>query len=201
MTARVVAAVLVSAVALLPARGEEPKRPVAWERYQTLTNNNIFVKDRRPARSSSVPSGAASPRREGSSTERAMVLTGIVRHDGEYIAFVEDTRTRATTRVRIGEALGAGRVTAMTLDALDYEKDGAPVRVEVGKNFEGGVVAALPPSGSAGGDTTSGAAGASAAGWDSLLERMRQRRLREMGLAPTPTTTIESAAPNQENQP
>jgi len=73
----------------------------------------------------------------------------------------------------------------MTLDAVDYVRDGATVRVEVGKSFEGAAAGDMPSASSESGATPAGGSGSSITPTPgseaSLLERMRQRRLKEMG--------------------
>lgn len=186
MTGRwIIAAALVSALATTSqAQESKTTKTASWERYQNLTSNNIFVKDRRPQTSGGSRS-SHTPRPESASTERTLVLSGIVQQDGVYIAFVEDTRARTTTKLRIGDALGQGKVAAMTLDAVDYVRDGATVRVEVGKNFEGAAAGTMPSASSDSGSTPGGGSGSAVAPTPgseaALLERMRQRRLKEMG--------------------
>lgn len=185
MSGKWIVAAAVATTLAFAAEAQESRtaKPGSWERYQALTSNNIFVKDRRPQSSGSGRSSPAT-HAEAATTERSFVLTGVVQQDGVFYAFVEDTRNRTTMKVRAGEDVCRGKLAALTLDSVDYVKDGATTRVEVGRNFEG-TTASAPAATSADASTTPAAPGAVVAPTPgseaALLERLRQRRLKEMG--------------------
>ena len=157
------------------AQGTKPSNP-SWETYQILVTNNMFLRDRSAAIRPS-PEMQTPP-----SPQKSTVLTGIVRQGQEYIAFLEDTQTHATAKVRAGEPVCQGRLTSIAMHYVDYEKDGATTRIEIGKNLEGAAADLLPlaasqatPSATVG--APSGAPGSAA----DILERLRQKRLKEIG--------------------
>ena len=119
-----------------------------------------------------------------------MVLKGIVRRGDEYVAFVEDTRSGATSTVRANGSAGEGRVVRLGLDYVEFEKNSRTVKVALGRTLEGNAAGAPAASGSsaaapASGGTTDAASSSSgaapaASGENATLELMRQRRQREM---------------------
>ena len=192
---------LPAAVWPVPAAAQENR---AWDNYRVLVDRNIFLRDRRPPRPTrTIRSQPRMP--EPSDTDRGIVLTGVARHDGEFIAFFEDTGTRATGRAAVGQAIGKGKVTAITLDGVEYERDGSVSRIEIGDALRGGrfvreTVAAKPGPATRPGEPpapTTGPATASAepapatrpappettdktSDVADILKRMRQRREREL---------------------
>lgn len=191
LTAAVAASAL--AIALPPRAATGQDR--SWDRYRVLVERNIFLRDRRPAR----PRGSSRPiQRVVRDSDRDIVLTGIGRRDGETVAFFENTATGVTTRTSVGQAVGKGRARSITLDVVDYERDGSVSRIEIGYALQGGrfvreTVAAGPPAttrpGEPSGSTTGPAAETRPApsGSDTktsdiadILKRMRQRREQEL---------------------
>lgn len=163
-----------------PEKAAEPK--AASDRYEVLTERNIFLRDRR--RRNTGPKAAP----EAPPPERTTVLTGIVHQGTEYVAFLEDRKTNATTKVRVGDALLEGRVEQITLDYIEYAKNDKTIKVEVGKSLEGAEpesASSAVEAGSAVGGTASEAspkpAGSTDGGDGGVLERLRQRRLAESG--------------------
>ena len=168
------AAVLGGAV---PADDEQTPPVVSqgWERYEVLVERNIFSRDRgRPdPRESERESYVPPP----PPPERFLLLTGIVKQGDEWLAFLEDARTGAVSKLRVGDGVLEGRVAAITMDSIDYEKDGRIAHVAMGDNLEGG---RSSRSGSTVSSPTTSAP-ASSAGSSNILERLRQRRQRELG--------------------
>ncbi len=164
---------------------QQGRAQVLWEDYKVVVERNIFARDRgkRPTTTAAEPTMSPPPR-----PERYFLLTGIVQQGEEGIAFFEDTRTGTTSRIRAGESIAGGRLANITLDYVEYESDGQTVRIKVGKNLEGSLTAPavpyeffesagpleVPESGTSG---ELGAVDNDAAG---ILERLRQRRQREL---------------------
>jgi hypothetical protein len=202
------ARLLLLAAVVVPAATSPP--PVAtgqddqWDKYGLLVERNIFLRYRRRA-----VARAPSPRPTGPvvrDSDRDVILTGVGRRDGEYVAFFENTASEITVRARTGQAVGQGRIKAITLDAVEYERDGAVTRIQVGDALQGGrfvretVAAAPPPATRPSGPSTSpttmpqtaasqpapspGPAAPAGGDKDSdtadIVERMRQRREREL---------------------
>ena len=164
--------------------------------YAVLLNRSIFLKGRQvTARGSGVgggnagstgvapttlPVAADAPRPEGH-----LVLNGVTLVGAEKYAFVEDAPAGKVTKVRVGERIASGKVSAITFDAIDYDSNGKVTRVNIGQNLNG-VQAAPPSTRPAGADASAsggGTAPAPPAGGpgDDMLARLRARRQQELG--------------------
>jgi len=154
------------------------------EDYDLLVEKNIFLRDRRRRVVRRPMTTRPVVRRVVYDTDRSFVLTGIARRDGEYVAFFENVRTEATTRIATSQPVGKGEVGAITLDGVEYRRDGSTATIKMGQSLAGTVpvrvivppvpVAPASPSGpttqpamaegdTAGGDTAGGdTAGATA---------------------------------------
>ncbi len=165
--------------------GEEGQEQAVWDNDKVVVERNIFRRDRRRApKTVFAPAKEPPPR-----PERYIVLTGIVQQSKGHIAFLEDTRTGTTTRVRIGDSVAEGKLKDITLDYVEYESNGDVARIEIGKNLDGSVSTPAIPQESSEEDGTPDvpAAGTpgdgAAAGGDeaAILERLRQKREKELG--------------------
>ena len=180
--------------------------PPSWEKYKVIVERNIFLRQRsnyshRPEFTHTTEMPMARPR-------SPIVLTGIIRQGSEHIAFLENTSTGVTLRVAAGSTYADGRVTRIELDHIEYEKDDQTVTVSIGSNLQGepaagpatfgertdllqGESTALP--GEASGETSSTSAqpgpaspavtqppAGATSDETSILERLRQRRLKEL---------------------
>lgn len=125
---------VLAAVSPTPAATEKDR---TWDSYRVLVDRNMFLRDRRPPR----PTRTARARptmAPPSDSDRNVLLTGVARRDGEFVAFFENTRTNATAKVRVGQAVGKGKATAITLDGVEYERDGSVSRIAIGDALRGG---------------------------------------------------------------
>ncbi len=145
----------------------------SWERYKVLVERNMFLPDRsRPARPTHTPVVRSPQPRTN------ILLRGVVRQGDECIAFVEDTRSGVTSRVRAGDTLANGHVAQIGLDYLFYARGDETIRVELGDR-----VAALGQDeslSSEASDETAQATQDQDAGEAALLERLRRRREQEL---------------------
>jgi hypothetical protein len=148
------------------------------EKFGVITQRNIFLRNRsRPRSENDGP--RRDPRPAPRKAEQALILTGIVQEDERLIAFIENVDTGATHRVGLGEAIAAGKITAMAFDAAEFEMAGKRIRVEVGHNLEGGVAEA--PTISA---TTQGTSSPSDAAVAAIEAKLKQKRQQENGKGP-----------------
>jgi hypothetical protein len=151
-------------------------------KYDVLVEHSIFT------------GGRGAPGQAGDEAqpppERFLVLAGIVRQDGDYIAFLEDTKKKAVIKVRAGDAVLDGRISKVALDAVDYAKGDSTVTLKPGQNLEGGQGSPTPqanaaaPGAAAGGGAASQAAPdtpSSSAPANDMVERLKQKRLKELG--------------------
>jgi len=166
------------------AEGAKPSNP-SWNDYRGVIRNNMFLKNRVNVASDATGGVQALTPTQGT------VLTGVVHQDGQYIAFLEDIRTNAMTKAQVGDTVCDGRISHITMDSIDFEHDKVSTHVEIGKNLEGTDKALLAPAvapatPSASGESAAptaapGAPGAAPLPSQVILERMRQKRLKEMG--------------------
>jgi hypothetical protein len=77
-----------------------------------------------------------------SSTGGILALRGIMQEGRGFIAFVENTSSRQAQQVRIGDAVGRGKIVDLDLHAVRYATGGRSTRVAVGQTFDGGSSAA-----------------------------------------------------------
>ena len=189
MPAQFGTALLLAAAALgATDRGKKPVR-ASWNDYTGLIRNNMFLKNRASAIISDTPPGVVA---QVTTPAQSTVLIGVVRQDGEYIAFLEDFRTNTTTKARVGDAVCGGRLAGITMEAVEFEHDGVKTRVEVGKNLEGTDKSSVAAAAAAATPSAPGEAGAPAATPaaapaapplppEIILERLKQKRLKELG--------------------
>ena len=163
-----------------PAPARESARQHYSDRYAVLAERNIFLRDR--ARPTTQPRPAEPARR---SPEQSFVLTGIVaEEDGIIRAYFEDVEGEGVTRIAIGDAIARGRVSAILIDAIEYESNGQRTWVEIGSDLTGRA-AAVASSGSSDDEPTTAPADA-AASIDpndpnlTMEQRLRLRRLQEL---------------------
>jgi len=150
----------------------------SWDTYRVVVTRNIFVPDRsRPPASRPAFTQPASQ-----SASVGLVLTGIGQRGAEWVAFLEDSGAGKTVRASTGQALEGGQVVSVTLDGIEYEREGARRRIVIGQSLTSGATT-RPTSGptTRPAATTQDAANESGdAATDSVLERLRQRRAREL---------------------
>lgn len=113
------------------------------------------------------------------SPENVMVFNGASNANGQMVAFIENTSLNSIARFQVGDSVATGKITAITLDQLDYSVNGRVTHVLIGQNLFGVDTQVLTTQAVVGnsGAATSGPAG----GADSVLERLRLRRLKELG--------------------
>ncbi len=129
--AAAIAALVLAAGSALPA---ETDAGDSWDRYRVLVERNMFLRNRRPPRPPGQSGGQTVVVRD---SDRDIILTGISRRDDEYVAFFENTATGLTRRIRTGQAVGKGKIGSITLDGVEYERDGAVTQIEVGRSLTG----------------------------------------------------------------
>jgi hypothetical protein len=217
-----VAATSPSAVAPTAAPAPQPAPPPPppqsfkpskyTEQYAVLEQKNIFLKARvawrppeqRTDRTDRTPGSGGDWRVRR--PEESLVLTGIALQEGRHVAFVENTSAYTTTRLTPGQSLASGKIIAVERDHVEYEANGQRLRIDIGRNFTGGVASVgsasvgftspgmtVTGSSSAASGTASPATAASAGGAAapagppldpnnpnlSIEERMRLRRAQE----------------------
>ncbi len=151
--------------------------PQPWEQYQILIERNMFSRARgqkSQAEQAAVVQAAPDP-------ERYVLLRGVIRQRGNFVAVLEDMRSAAVVQARAGDEVVRGRVAEVTLDGIRYARDDAQVEVSIGENLEASGAAAPAPAESVASGEQQATPAPAEGGAANVLEQMRQRRQRELG--------------------
>lgn len=173
--------------------------------YSAMLNRSIFLKGQQRVRDDYVPPGFrpgptttfVSPSPSSGSysvAESVLVFNGASDANGQLIAFVENTGMNQIARYHVGDAVGqgtTGRITAITLDSIDYTRGSRVTHVNLGQNLNGQdvqVITTQPvaesvPSGPPGapGTTQPSSTSGGSAGLSDIERKMRERRMKELG--------------------
>lgn len=161
--------------------------------FQLLQEKSIFSRNRFSSSSRERGSGGSSR------VAQNFTFNGVVDVDGTAVAFIEDPSAGRVMRVKAGEAVGRAKVKRITLDSMDYELAGVTATINVGGQIPTGETVASYDSGSpAAGAASSSSPGSSGGSGNDVLERMRQARLKALGVAPPtpPSTPPPATAPS-----
>ena len=165
--------------------GATPTHMTKWEDFRILTDRNIFDRNRRPpvvrtVRVESPRSIYTPPPPRPIDTDQYLVLLGVGLEGPQYTAFFEDSKAGKILQVSPGDVVGKGRLRAVNLDSVQYDRSGKSSIVKVGYTLIGtraasmGFAAPAPsPIAAASGTSRSGRS------------------------TPTPTTTTTSPATTQ----
>ncbi len=131
-----IAAVFV--IILWPAGGlgEEPVQKDSWEAFKVIVERNMFSRQR--GRRLEQVRGEQTRTPVVLNPESYYVLKGIAQEDGEFVAFLEDTRRNQILRVRKGDSVARGVVKALTLDTIEYQFGEQTTTVAMGYDLQGG---------------------------------------------------------------
>ncbi len=175
-----------------PLRKDATARESAAERIKILTQRNIFAKDRSARR----PDASARRREEARppTPEEQFRLTGLARQGAVAVAFLESSRDGKTLKKKSGEEIANGKVRSVGFDFIEYESAAGVTKVRIGSDLSGQIrsrptssptTSSSPaPAGSSPAATpdggTSPAPAPSGGAEESILERMRKKRLEEL---------------------
>jgi hypothetical protein len=179
-------------------------KPKAYPRqYSAMLSRSIFIKGRqqvfdsgaigerppRPDLASTAPSGPTS----SSFSEGMLVFNGASDANGHLVAFIENTGMNQIARYHVGDPVGQGaqgRITAITLDSIDYSVGSRVTHVGLGQNLNGQDVQILTTqpvaetfgsSGGAPGTTQPSSITPGGTPLSDIERRMREKRLKELG--------------------
>lgn len=160
------------------------------DRFDLLADRNIFLRDRRPSQVEWSTEGAML---DHATLEPIaplpidpasyFVLRGVTIQGAERTAFIEDQRSGETRRFTAGDALGGGEIVAIDLDYITFRVVEDMRRIALGQRLTGKTVqsddmaVSMPDNGATTGDGEISPANDEQ---ESVLGRMRQRRLREL---------------------
>lgn len=135
-------AVSIAAVCLAilwPAVGqaeESAEQTDTWATYKVIVERNMFSRQR----------GAAERRQRDTDREVVTVpdpesyyrLRGIAQENGTFIAFIEDTRTNETLKLRQGASVARGAIESLDLDSIVFRIEDRTITVAIGQDLLGG---------------------------------------------------------------
>ena len=78
--------------------------------------------------------------------EESFVFKGVMQNGDRFTAFLEDVSSKKVIEASAGDAIALGRIKNVDLDSIEYEATGKSLRVQVGQNLMGQVVAVAPPT-------------------------------------------------------
>jgi hypothetical protein len=163
-----------------PSTPATPSTLVNWpiqlnyrENYSVLSEHNMFLRER-GRRDSGRNSSSTQPAR---SAEQSYVLRGVVMEGNEPRAYFEDlNHSSGVVKVGIGESLGRGKISDISIDAVAFQLEGRDaVWVQIGSDLTGSTSSA----GTAATTMPSGPIDPNAPGL-TLEQRMKARRMQEM---------------------
>jgi len=179
-------AVLGSVLTLSPTAGlgqTTVERQSPWTRYEVILERNMFSRQRGFAQQRGDEPGqvAAVP-----NPESYLLLKGVVQENGQFIAFLEDTRSNSVLRLQEGAKVARGVIKSLTLDSIEYEFGKRTITVRIGQDLEGGFGAVTmtelmeysdSPTGASQDATTEAPTGEEA----DILKQLMERRKQELG--------------------
>lgn len=114
---------------------ESAESPQTWDAYKVIIQRNMFSRQR----------GAVERQRR---EEREVVtvpdpesyyrLRGIAQENGTFIAFIEDTRTNETLKLRQGASVARGVIESLDLDSIVFRIEDRTIPVTIGQDLLGG---------------------------------------------------------------
>jgi hypothetical protein len=154
--------------------GKAGKKGGIDDQYKVLLDRSIFSKEKlkSPKQSTTKPATKREP-------QDVIVFTGVMVLDGDFVAYLENRQSGEGLAVHEGDALAGGKVSEISLDSLTYVSGSATRELQIGQNLSG----QAPPTDVGSSNASSGPAGGSSVESpnDSAAEKMRKRRLRELG--------------------
>jgi hypothetical protein len=149
--------------------------------YEPLIRKNIFLKT--PGQSgflssnyTPLPAQPAPTPTTRASAESSWVVTGTAIGVGNPAALLENSDSGEVRRVKVGDSTPAGYVTVIDAEGINLQSRAGTKRVVVGSSLDGNATPATLPSASSQPEATGDGPSE-----DSILERLRRRRLKEMG--------------------
>ena len=160
----------------VPAPATNAAPAADWSRYEILIMRNIFSKDRGRSRNEDkIGEAKEKELPPPPKPEAGLALIGIVNKDGQLVAFVENTNTGTVQNVKEGDTIARGKVSAVTLNKINYDYDGKSTEVSIGSTLEGGTATRSDSVKAASGTATSHS-DSGGSDVNSVLERMRKKR-------------------------
>jgi hypothetical protein len=152
--------------------------------YDAVSGRNIFIKGRQILQTNQNP-GDAGP--NPAFQPHVLVFDGATKTDTAMLAYVEDTNTSEVREFKTGDTVTDGKITAITLDYIDYQVGTQTRHILVGQDLSGqnawNAVWGVGPAGGpgpAGATNAAGVAPGPLPAGDDILSQMKRRRMMEM---------------------
>lgn len=129
--------------AVTAAEDESSKAGLSWEDYKIISTRNIFSRNRMPESIPTFSGPSQVPVRE-LKEESYLVLRGIIKKDGRFVAFVEDNRTNRIKKVLKNDEIGNGKISDITIDFISYKLEDNTIKVKTGMSLEGQAAGMMP---------------------------------------------------------
>jgi hypothetical protein len=153
----------------------------AWDSFSVVASRNIFIKDRSVRVRPDDGGGYRGP-----PAVTGLILTGTALEEDPNanivarVAFLDDAGTGQPVRAGKGDVLLGGRVLAVSIDGIQYQKGGVIRWIALGESLTGGRVDTATMPTAAATEATATSTSSPSGGGDSVLERLRRRRQQEL---------------------
>jgi hypothetical protein len=149
--------------------------------YIVLTNRSIFKKGSQMTDPFAPTTPLPPPRPQPyTPAESSLEFNGAMHADASWTAFFENTSNHDVFVKHEGDNIARGKITAITLDSIDYETNGRQNTIALGHTLDGSEGPGLASAPSLSLSSTQPSANFSGPNAD-VLERLRQKRLKELG--------------------
>ncbi len=162
------------------------------DEFDLLNTRSMFVPGR-----IRTPGQGGGDSRPGNAPEDVTVFSGVTITDYQIVAFIEDTSTNKVSQVQIGQQIGQGKITDITLDGLEYQSDdGRRIHVNVGQNMRGANAWEQVYGIDSGGAVPAAADEPTDPSTAAIIAKLKQKRAAELaGSGAVAPTTAPSPAP------
>jgi len=175
-------------VVLLLAAGASVARAAressSWDQYKVLVTRNIFARVRGERTRTYTPRTTL-PRRPEASPESYIRFRGTMSVSGAPKALLEEVRSGNIITAGVGDKLLQGTIAKVGLDSMTYTRDDAEIQILIGESLAKGHSPGPVETGTGTTPTVTGtgtgATPAPAGSAAEILERLRQKRMKELG--------------------
>lgn len=107
--------------------------PPSWDSYQSIVNQNIFVRSRTKPKLSNV----VDEQRDRIDVPSApqLILRGIVQRGETFIAFIENNRTGKIITAHCGDEFDGYQVEKISLTNLQFTAENQTFTIDIGQKF------------------------------------------------------------------